>query len=504
MKKFFKLFAWSCLLAVMACSAGDSQRTEDSLLPVQSGTKYGYIDSKGNFVINPQFMEADYFSDNMAKVSLDGKVGYVDEAGEYLIPPRYEMATRFAEGRAWVTSLSEGELCLIDKNGEILAVRKDAIEAYAFSNGISVVAGYEDNVYLVDKAGRNLCVLPKGLTVETDFSEGLALVRDQDSKYGYINTKGNLVISCRFKDGLSFRDGQAVVKDDSGSCGVIDKDGNYIINPQFDAMIPDGKLYVIRMGNQCGWCNRQGKIVINPQFDICLPFDGGKLAPVSIGDKWGYVDKDGKLRVNPQFEGALPFTSTGVAFVMIGRKVGLINPKGEYVANPQFTNVVDPDFVRLLDFAEKRSGAFARNFYVEGITAHVLQLLEDNKFDGMQITQTSITDFRKKYNLSGNAVSWTKTYSKDVNYNVRAVGTFSHRVSDGWWGTVEEALPEAKLEEICLTLMLDPGENPPTLYASLKEAFGGLDKGRRDSGQYFRLSQEGDNVILRISDKPLD
>jgi hypothetical protein len=52
--------------------------------------KYGYINTKGEVVINPQFEAACSFSDGAAAVLKDGKWGYIDTSGNFIISPQFE------------------------------------------------------------------------------------------------------------------------------------------------------------------------------------------------------------------------------------------------------------------------------------------------------------------------------------------------------------------------------------------------------------------------------
>ena len=51
--------------------------------------KYGYVDEKGNWVIEPKFDDAWRFKEGFAKVELDGKYGFIKTDGTYLVEPIY-------------------------------------------------------------------------------------------------------------------------------------------------------------------------------------------------------------------------------------------------------------------------------------------------------------------------------------------------------------------------------------------------------------------------------
>ena len=61
-----------------------------------------------------------------------------------------------------------------------------------------------------------------------DYSEGLAAVRDDNWRCGFINKTGKVVIPCQWKGAGSFSEGSAFVIDDNGKRVMIDKTGKII------------------------------------------------------------------------------------------------------------------------------------------------------------------------------------------------------------------------------------------------------------------------------------
>ena len=45
-------------------------------------SKYGFIDKSGKMVIEPQFDNAEPFSEGLAQVEKDGKLGFIDKSGK--------------------------------------------------------------------------------------------------------------------------------------------------------------------------------------------------------------------------------------------------------------------------------------------------------------------------------------------------------------------------------------------------------------------------------------
>ena len=65
-----------------------------------------------------------------------------------------------------------------------------------------------------------------------DFKEGFAAVQ-KGWQWGYINTKGEQIVECKFDGAGNFSEGFAVVFKD-GKCGYINTKGEQIVECKFD------------------------------------------------------------------------------------------------------------------------------------------------------------------------------------------------------------------------------------------------------------------------------
>jgi len=70
------------------------------------GGRWGFVDIKGRFVINPQFDEARGFSEGLAPVKVGDVWGYMDKSGGWAFKPQFSQVSDFQGGAAYVT-LSE-------------------------------------------------------------------------------------------------------------------------------------------------------------------------------------------------------------------------------------------------------------------------------------------------------------------------------------------------------------------------------------------------------------
>ncbi len=79
------------MASVMASSLFPNSQT---LLSVSA--KYGYIDKKGEFLIEPVFDQAYRFVGGLAIVEVDGKFGFINTKGSFVVPPIYELLEEFS------------------------------------------------------------------------------------------------------------------------------------------------------------------------------------------------------------------------------------------------------------------------------------------------------------------------------------------------------------------------------------------------------------------------
>jgi hypothetical protein len=85
----------------------------------------GYIDSKGNFVIEPKFYIARTFSDNglaMVNLKKGEPLAFINERGDTVITPQFEAAYDFGEnGLAYVKK--DGNWTYVNAKGELLTYK---------------------------------------------------------------------------------------------------------------------------------------------------------------------------------------------------------------------------------------------------------------------------------------------------------------------------------------------------------------------------------------------
>ena len=184
------------LFAFCISCSNKSDQIDLKLIPVKSGEKWGYINQKGEYVINPQFQDAGFFRKGIARVlSSDEKFGYISEDGKYKIAAKFKEGTHFKEGLAFVVSDGGHPTC-IDKSGETRFQLKQAKYAVSFSEGLAMFVSTDGKYGFVDKNGK--VVINSQFENAHPFSEGLAAVCQND-KWGFIDKKGKIVINLQFE-----------------------------------------------------------------------------------------------------------------------------------------------------------------------------------------------------------------------------------------------------------------------------------------------------------------
>ena len=378
-RKSFKCLVICSLIAFCISCSNNSNQVDLKLIPVKSGEKWGYINKKGEYVINPQFADATLFRDGLAMITAsDGKVGFIDNNGKFKIVAQYRSATPFSDGLAFVVSDGGYPTC-IDKSGETKFALKEAKYVFSFTEGFAMFATQDKEgkmkLGFVDKSGK--VIINPQFEDASPFIEGLARIKQKD-KWGFIDKTGKIVINPQFEAVGDFKNGKAVFKNGK-QWGYIDTKGAYIINPQFEAAgnFSEG-MAIILQGKDYGYITEDGKIEINPQFDDAGEFSSG-MAAIEQNDRIGFIDKKGKIIINPQFDDASQFFGD-IAFVESSDKWGIIDKKGKYLVNPQFDLIkktVGQYFYVLTNYYD--ASAFIDKFFEKA---------GENSFDGFTITST--------------------------------------------------------------------------------------------------------------------
>lgn len=222
---------------------------------------YGFINHKGQQVIDFKYESAGVFSEGLAVVIADDKYGAIDKSGKLIIEYKYNWLNYFKEGRAFF--------------------EKDNLWGIVDNKGNEIVqASFEE-----DEDNSEHYIMQ-------DFSEGFAVIC-QNSKYGYIDREGNIVTDIIYDYASSFNEGIALVRMDN-KWFALDKFFNIIAGLHCQELrnFSDG-LAAICVNGKWGFIDKIGDIVIEVKYNEVFYFNNGIAATVLDG-KYGYIDKTGK------------------------------------------------------------------------------------------------------------------------------------------------------------------------------------------------------------------
>jgi len=184
------------------------------------------------------------------------------------------------------------------------------------------------------------------------FYDDLAAVKIDD-KWGFIDSKGHIVIDNKFDAVKSFAQGVAPVAVYKGTnlCwGIIDKKGHYILEPKYsDIKEASSSRLAYQTGGmqgKWGYLDLSGNMVVSPSYSIANNFSGS-YARVKQSDGYIFIGKTGNALFNKSFQFAQDFIggwalvsdeSTGTESYVIDTYGNAVMNRFSLVQNYQNTN----------------------------------------------------------------------------------------------------------------------------------------------------------------------
>ena len=248
-----------------------------------NGVKVGYIDERGEFIISPKYdFGEDFQENNLAVVTVNDLSGIINIQGKYIVKPSFRYIGPYEENRA--VGNKDDIFYLLDEKGKVL-----------FKN-----SGY------IDSMNNNRAA----------FS---SVNEENNTLYGYIDNKGNMVIPPKYKSANAFNDGRAVVEISDNKFAIINREGREIktFNYPYVGNISEGLLpYKEKIDGDFGYIDENGKVIIPPKFTGVESFKDGR-AVISIAKnydyKYGLIDKKGNYIFEPIYGNMMTLGENRVA-----------------------------------------------------------------------------------------------------------------------------------------------------------------------------------------------
>lgn len=161
-----------------------------------------------------------------------------------------------------------------------------------------------------------------------------------NSKWGFIDIKGNWVIKPRFDSTSHFYGGYATIFTKQQKCGLINEVGRTIIAPVYDYVghVEDGMCLILN-DDKFGYFNLSTLEVISPQFEDAEDFAESLAGVQNQMGKWGFIDKHNRVVIPFNFDAVNKDFRGDTAEVTLGNEDVYINKAGKIlgVAPPKST-----------------------------------------------------------------------------------------------------------------------------------------------------------------------
>ncbi|MFC6997516.1 WG repeat-containing protein [Rufibacter roseus] len=368
------------IVAIFFCSSCKREPFKGNLFAIKQGGKWGYIDSVGNLILEPQFLNAGDFNEGLAKVEVESGINYIDKGGNVVIRIEegfvdFQKFPNFKEGS--IVLKSNDKYKIYDREGNSQLVNTNIDNIYSMSGGLMRFSIGENYGFI--KAGQTSYYLNPTYQEAQDFTDGVAIV-GSNGKFGGINKNGDYLFPPKFTWCHEFSEGLALAYD-GHEVGFIGKKGKFEIiendkfefratgsNSYFGSSFSEGLAMVsftrrvncreeVGFGSsrmaargikpiasivcdedtKLGFINKRGEIVVPIIYYGLGQFSEG-LAAFKRGNKWGYLDKDNNIIIKPQFDKAEKFKNGLARIGLLGSensyKYGYVNASGRYIWQP--------------------------------------------------------------------------------------------------------------------------------------------------------------------------
>lgn len=330
MKKLYFILSFFLLFV---CTLVHAQQ----LVPGKKGSKWGFVNLEGEFVIAPIYTAAGEFEAHYTWVNMGGKAknpqnpyggkwGIIDKTGKEVVPVAYDYVDLCNEGLAAVNNggktteetIEGGVWGFVDINTgqEVIPLQYTQVGAF-----------YKDGVAWVQKGGT--------------LKRKVRILNITDEKGKIKESKRLVLVPPMYKINNLFVHFNA-----TGTWALIDKTGKELTGFNYCATgdFHNGMAWVSNNGKY-GCVNTEGTEIIPLKYDNITDFFDEGVAwawedETSEIHKIGLVDKTGKELTEMKYHEVSDFHE-GVAWVAIDEKFGLINKNGKELTEMKYEVVGD-------------------------------------------------------------------------------------------------------------------------------------------------------------------
>lgn len=304
----------------------DIKKNSEGYLLAKRKNHWGYINLKGEEVISCQYVAAEPFNQQRAKVDFIDGQGVIDTQGKWIIKP-------------------------FKYNGATMHLNRIHDNLYIFN---TQPYQYQPAKYgLVDNEGNEIYVSDYKL-----IDNGSSIwERNDQGRYGLISYSGKRLLETKYDTVSALQENVAYMFSRDGKSGILSKEGKILVNldnPFQELYSMSESYFGVKIDSKFGFVDTLGRLRIANRYDSITHYQSG-MAAISLLGRWGYINKSEKLVVQPQFERAYPF-SGGLAVVKKDGKYGMVDKRGGTVVPIEYDHISSGKENRFLVIKENAEG----------------------------------------------------------------------------------------------------------------------------------------------------
>ena len=459
------------------------------------------------------------------KCEKDGRWSMINQNGEFLFQDEFEnQPTSVVNG---VFVVKEGETHSIYEADEKPKVIAEGFQEVGMLNeNLMPTVKDAERISIINKKGEQVFVLnphngKEIVACDFKFSDGLLPVKDEDGKWGYVNKKGEMVITPKYDSYTPFSDGLALVskseKDGNSSVLVIDKNAEVKMElklKKFELQSPfKNGLAVVedKDKDRIGFIDLKGEFKKVPKKVRRInDYDNNVFTYTDENGKWGVMglDENNTEYIRAKYSN-IQLISSDKFLVKDDKEYVILNKEGNkildfgddyeqvdllgsnfivkegdiyMILDGENKPVNKNEYYRINDKATKFEVINSYYFDVDGVSQVIADCISDKGIDKYTLGEAAskyLTDLGQDIEN----YAWRNAYSDESNskkgykYSIDfGFVSYDALVRSEWgsnWKYIYTINPDAKIESISLSANVDKyGEQVKTKLISLLEKKG--------------------------------
>lgn len=313
--------------------------SQNILIPLKNlHDKFGFIDTLGNWIINPQYDDASTFSEGFASVCKNDSCFYINKEGRKISTNSFEEAESYKDGIAIV---KKGNMYyLINRSGQFITRGyEDITESYEKTYVCKLNTTYG----AINAKGE--IVIPFSYSKLGNFKNKFAYY--MSSQYGLVDIH-NKTLQAQW-DWVSDVDtnSNAIVKK-KDKFGILNVNGQLILKTEYDYIIYcQNEIYLVVKNNLYGFYSSQEKCFItsidnnySSSFEPSY-YTNGKQFKLLKNNEVALVDFNGRYSINFGTYSNLFFAKCDIIRIQKNNKYGFIDRKLKPVTAVEYDKATD-------------------------------------------------------------------------------------------------------------------------------------------------------------------